>query len=182
MPPRFKPVDPTVSSQEQKNVLNEIEKKFGKVPNIFSLMANSPASVKGYLAFNEALVSGVLSPEIRERIAIVLAETHLCEYCLSAHVAIARQIGLDENEITKARQIQSDDPKIDAMLGFARNLVLRKADLPESDFADLKEAGVTEAEITEIIANVALNVFTNYFNHVAKTEVDFPKVKLAFPA
>ncbi len=181
MTSRIKPIEADNASKEQNEVLNLINQKFGRIPNIFALMANSPQSIKGYLAFNEALSNGVLSPQIRERIAIVVAETHLCEYCLSAHVAIAKQIGLDDAEIMKARQVQSQEPKIDAMLGFARNLLLRKADLPESDYSDLKATGVTDAEITEIIANVALNVFTNYFNHVAKTEVDFPKVKLAFP-
>ncbi len=44
-----------------------------------------------------------------------------------------------------------------------------------------RAAGLTDAEITEVIANVALNVFTNYFNLVAKTELDFPQVKTAFP-
>ncbi len=122
MSTRIKPVEADNASKEQNEVLNLINQKFGRIPNIFALMANSPQSIKGYLAFNEALSNGVLSPQIRERIAIVVAETHLCEYCLSAHVALAKQIGLDDAEIMKARQVQSQDAKIDALGNFLAGL------------------------------------------------------------
>lgn len=154
----------------------------GRIPNIFTLMANSPAAVKAYLNFSEALSGGVLPAQLREQIAITCAEVNMCEYCLSAHVAIAKSIGMNESEIEKARTERASDPKSDAILTFVRAVVVRRADITDAYIEQLREAGVNDAEITEIIANIALNVFTNYFNVIAKTEVDFPKVKLAFPA
>lgn len=178
---RLKPVDIESATGSTKEVLDAVKKRMGRVPNIFQLMANSPASVDGYLKFSEALSKGVLPAKVREQIAITCAEVNECEYCLSAHVTIAKSVGLPEEEIEKARTQRSSDAKVDAILTFVRALLVRRSDLPDADFEVLREAGVTDAELSEIIANVALNIFTNYFNRTAQTEVDFPKVKLAFP-
>lgn len=178
---RLQAVDPATASGAQKEALDQVAKKFGRVPNIFALMGNSPAAVKAYLCFNDAMGEGALDAKIKELIAIACAETHSCEYCLSAHMAIGKTVGLTDNELKKAQQIQSDDQKADAALTFVRNLLLRRADLPDSDIDALKSAGFTDGEIVEIIATVSINVLTNYFNLVARTEIDFPKVALAFP-
>ena len=180
--PRLQPVDPATATGKTKEVLDTINTKMGRVPNIFAIMANSPAAVQGYLNFGAALADGVLSAKARESIAIACAETNMCEYCLSAHTFIGKSIGMTDKELIKAQEITSEDPKTDAAVKFARLLLLRKADISNEEMAPLREAGLTDAEITEVVANVALNVFTNYFNHVAETEVDFPKAKLAFPA
>lgn len=178
---RLQAVDPATATGTQKEVLDQVAKKFGRIPNIFALMANSPAAVKAYLSFNDALAAGSLDAKVRELIAIACAETHSCEYCLSAHMAIGKSAGLTDNELKKAQQIQSDDPKADAALTFVRNLLLRRADLPDSDIDALRTAGFTDGEIAEIIATVSINIYTNYFNITAQTELDFPKVALAFP-
>jgi len=179
--PRLQAVEPETSTGQTKEVLDAVKQKIGRVPNIFKLMANSPAAVKGYLDFSAALAGGVLSPQLREQIAITCAEVNVCEYCLSAHVAIAKSIGMTDSEIEKARTERASDPRADAILTFVRAVVLRRADITDAYVAQLRECGVTDAEIAEIIANIALNVFTNYFNVISQTENDFPQVKLAFP-
>jgi uncharacterized peroxidase-related enzyme len=179
---RLTPVDPASATGPTKEVLDQIQKKMGRVPNVFALMANSPAAVKGYLAMNEALAGGSLDALMRERIAITAAEVHACEYCLSAHSQMAKAAGLSDDELFKARQSQSSDAKADVGLTFVRNILLRRAEIQDADIKDLHEAGYTDGEIAELIANTALNLFTNYFNIIAQTENDFPKVALAFPA
>lgn len=178
---RIQPVDPSTATGRTNEVLDAVKQKMGRVPNIFSLMANSPAAVEAYLRAAESLSTGILSAQLREQIAITCAEVNGCEYCLSAHVAIARSIGMSDSEIEKARTERSSDPKADAIMTFVRAVVVRRADITDSYLDELRAAGANDAEITEIIANIALNIFTNYFNVIAKTEVDFPKVKLAFP-
>lgn len=179
---RMKRVDQAAAPAATKEVFDKITAKMGRVPNIFAIMGNSPAAVNSYLAMDAALAGGLLDAQMRERIAITAAEVHACEYCLSAHSAIAKSVGMSEDELKKARQSQSSDPKVDIGLTFVRNILLRRADISDSDIKDLHDAGWTDGEISELIANTALNVFTNYFNLVAKTENDFPKVALAFPA
>ena len=178
---RLEQLDPATATGRSKELLDSVQLKMGRVPNIFKYMANSPAALEGYLNFGGALANGLLDAQLRERIAIVVAETHHCQYCLSAHVALGKMAGLSEAEIKNAREIHSSDPKAAAALSFVRNLLLRRHELPESEVEALKQAGFSDGEIAEIIANTALNWYTNFFNLITKPEIDFPKVELAFP-
>src|SRR5271156_5917937 len=111
MTTRIKPVDVGNATGTTKEVLDSVKQKMGRVPNIFQLMANSPAAVDGYLAFSGALSKGGLTDKQRELIAITSAEVHICEYCLSAHYAIGKSIGMTEHELAEARNERSDDKK-----------------------------------------------------------------------
>jgi uncharacterized peroxidase-related enzyme len=181
MTTRLQAVNPDAATGKTKEVLDSVKEKMGKIPNIFQLMANSPAAVEAYLAFNGALAGGLLSPKLREQIAITCAEVHICEYCLSAHYAIGKSIGMSDLELEEARNERAAEPKSDAALSLARMLITHKGDLSDAILAEVRLSGLTDGEITEVVANVALNTFTNYFNLLAKTEVDFPKIKTAFP-
>lgn len=181
MPNRIQAVDTDKATGATKAVLDNVKEKMGKVPNIFRLMANSPAAVDAYLAMSGALAKGVLSAETREKIAITCAEVHVCEYCLSAHYAIAKSIGMSDGDLEEARCERSKDPKESAILALARALITNRGELSDNALQEFRTAGVTDAEIAETIAHVGLNTFTNYFNKVAQTEVDFPKIKTAFP-
>jgi uncharacterized peroxidase-related enzyme len=176
--PTLKPVDPGTASGKTKVAIEAVQKAFGLVPNIAKIMANSPAVVQGWLDFNAALNGAAISPKLRELIAVAVAEANRCEYCLSAHTAIGKMVGLDDNELLTARQCKSRDPKIDAALQFAHEIVVRRGELGAADVEKVRQAGYTDGEIVEIIAVVCLTIFTNYFNHIAKTEVDFPRVEI----
>ena len=176
--PTLKPVEPSVAGGKTKAALDAVQKTFGLVPNIAKIMANSPAVVQGYLGFNAALNDAAIPAQLRELIAVAVAEANRCEYCLSAHTAIGKMVGLDENELLTARQFKSKDPKIDAALQFAHEIVVRRGELGAADVEKVRRAGYSDGEIVEIIAVVCLTIFTNYFNHIAKTEVDFPRVQV----
>lgn len=151
-----------------------IEKKMGKVPNIMQTMGHSPAVLKGYLGLNDAVSQTSLNPKLREEIAIIVGQTNHCNYCLSAHSAIAKGAGISDNEILQARKGLSSDPKTQAILAFAKTVVEKKGAVNDQDVADLKAKGVTDAELTEIILAISLNMFTNYFNHITDPKIDFP--------
>lgn len=178
---RLSPVTPDKATGKTKELFDGINKKLGRVPNVFQLMGNSPAALEAYLKFSEALAGGVLDAKLREIIAIAVAETNTCEYCLSAHYAIGKSVGLTDAELELAREQRSENPKYHAALRFVRIMVTSRAEMADTDLTDLKAAGYNDAEVAEIVANVALNLYTNYFNHIAQPEVDFPKVKTAFP-
>jgi uncharacterized peroxidase-related enzyme len=177
--PRLKAVDPSQAGGKAKQLLDEVQANLGRTPNVFRTLANSSAALEAYLDFSDALGRGSLDAKLREQIAVAVAEANSCEYCLSAHTAIGKLVGLNENELLASRQSKSDDPRTDAALNFAHEIVVRRGELGTSDVEAVRAAGYSDGEIAEIIANVALNVFTNYFNLVAQTEVDFPKVPLA---
>ena len=138
------------------------------------LLANSPAATTAYLACEEALDHGELPARQRESLALAVAEMNGAGYCLSAHYARARKAGLSEEEIRAARKASAVDPQTHALLQFALAVTLQRGEVSDADFRALRRAGFEDAQIAEIIAGIALNIFTNYFNGVARTEPDFP--------
>lgn len=177
--PRLNALDPKETTGKTKELLDGVKAKIGMIPNLMRTFANSPAALEGYLNFSGALSGGLLDAKLREQIALTVADANSCEYCLSAHTAIGKLVGLHENELVASRKASSTDARTNAALMFAHQLVVKRGEVDDADVRTVRAAGFNDGEITEIIANVALNIFTNYFNHVAQTVVDFPKVPLA---
>ncbi|MEP7341622.1 MAG: carboxymuconolactone decarboxylase family protein [Acidobacteriota bacterium] len=177
--PRLNAIDPKEATGKVKELLDGVKSKIGMVPNLMRTFANSSAALEGYLSFSGALGGGLLNAKLREQIALTVADANSCEYCLSAHTAIGKMVGLNETELVASRHAGSSDAKTDAALKFAHQIVVKRGEVLDSEVQTVRAAGYNDGEITEIIANVALNIFTNYFNHVAQTVVDFPKVSLA---
>ena len=173
--PRLNPFTPSEATGERQELFSAVQQKMGKVPNLLQTMGQSPAVLESYLSFSGALGKASLSADVRERIALVVGEANKCEYCLAAHTAIGRSVGLDDAAILESRQGSASDPKIDAILAFSSELVEKRGWVSDASVAQLREVGLGDGEIAEVVATVALNTFTNYFNHVAGTEVDFPK-------
>lgn len=161
-----------------KELLEGVQAKLKITPNMTRVMANSPAVLQGYLAFSGALAGGTLEPKLRELIAVEVGEQNSCQYCVSAHTAIGKMTGLSDSEIEAARDAKSASAKNAAALKFAREVVVKKGQLTDADFEGVRKAGFSDGQIAEIIAHVALNVFTNYFNNATEVEVDFPKIAL----
>jgi uncharacterized peroxidase-related enzyme len=158
--------------------LNAVKKQLGVVPNLFRLVATSPAALEGYVSLSAALGKGELPSATRERIALAVAEINGCDYCLSAHTYLGRNVAkLDDAEITANRHGASNDFKADAAVRFAVKVTQLRGHVSGEDFAAVKAAGYTDAEVIEIVQHVALNTWTNYINSVAQTEIDFPVVK-----
>lgn len=175
--PRLTAVDPATATGKAKDLLAAVQASLGLTPNMMRTMANSPAVLDGYLAFGAALGKGALRPGLREQIALAVAEANSCDYCLSAHSALGQMAGLKADQISSSRAAVSADPKTDAALKFAVAVVAAKGTLTESQFNEVRDAGFTDGEVAEILAHVAINVFTNYFNKAALTVIDFPKVE-----
>ena len=172
---RLNPVNRETADTKTTKLLDGVEKKLGILPNMVATMAQSNAVANAYLGFSSALAGGQLSASIRESIALAVGQKNNCDYCVAAHSAIGAGAGLDEASLVAARQSKSDDSKTDAILKFSTKLVENLGLVSDEDVAFLKSRSLTEGEIGEVVANVALNIFTNYFNHVAETEVDFPE-------
>ncbi|HET9488494.1 MAG TPA: carboxymuconolactone decarboxylase family protein [Methylomirabilota bacterium] len=173
---RLNAVDTATASSKITELFGQVEKKLGRVPNMMRTMAVSPTVLEAYLSFSGALAGGALPPRLREQIALTVGEANRCEYCLSAHTAIGKRLGLTEDEVAASREAAAGDPKVQTALRFARALVERRGEVTDAELARVREAGWSDGELAEIIAHVALNVFTNYFNIAAGTDIDFPRV------
>lgn len=159
-------------------LLQAVEKLLGVVPNLFRLVANSPAALEGYLGMLGALNKGSLPAATRERIALAVAGVNGCSYCLSAHTYLGKNVAhLDESELEANRQGRSNDPKADAAVRFAVKVANERGHVSDADVRAVKAAGYDDAQVVEIVQHVGLNTWTNYINEVAQTEIDFPVVK-----
>ncbi|MGE0480947.1 MAG: carboxymuconolactone decarboxylase family protein [Phycisphaerae bacterium] len=172
---------PTVSLESAtgpaRELFDAVKHKLGGVPNMFRTMANSPAVLKAYLSFSGALAETSLAPKLREQIALAVAGVNHCDYCAAAHTALGKKAGLGEDETIANRQGRAADPKVEAALRFALAIAERRGEVTDAELSATRAAGYNDAQIAEIVAAVALNLFTNYFNNVAQTEIDFPRAR-----
>ena len=156
-------------------LLGAVQAQLGSVPNLFRLVANSPAALEGYLGMSGALAKGSLPAATRERIALAVAEINGCGYCLAAHSYLGKNLAkLDDAEIAANRDGGSNDAKAGAAVRFAAKVTQTRGHTSAQDLEAVRSAGYSDAQIIEIVQHVALNTWTNYINEVAQTDIDFP--------
>jgi uncharacterized peroxidase-related enzyme len=173
---RIQPVDPKAIGNAVRKNLDAVEKQLGMVPNMIRTMAISSVVLEGYLNLSGALRRGMVPAALQEQIAVTVAEANECDYCLSAHTALGRRAGVTDAELEANRDATSADPRAAAALRFAAAIVEERGAVSDQALTEIRSAGFSDAEIAELVAHVALNVFTNYFNRLAGTEIDFPRV------
>ncbi|MFD9700988.1 carboxymuconolactone decarboxylase family protein [Lentzea sp. NPDC059081] len=170
--------NPDQVTDERAETLAEIKGAFGLVPNMFKAVANSPAALRSMWAQFGALGGGALGAKIGEQIAVAVADKNRCDYCLSAHTMLGKKAGATAAEMTEAQSGRSDDPRTAAILTLATALVEHRGQIGDTEIQAAKDAGLTQEEIVETVAHVALNVFTNYINVALDVPVDFTRVAL----
>jgi len=171
---RIPPVDPATAIGTNKKNFDILKSALGFIPNMALAMAQSPAALDGYMGLSVALIKGRLGKRLGEELPLTLARTNGCEYCASAHSTTAKIAGLDEADVVAALQGESEDVREAADLRFATAVVEKRGRIDDADFKAVNDAGFTSGEVTEIVAHVVVNIFTNYFNNGAKTEIDSP--------
>jgi uncharacterized peroxidase-related enzyme len=175
---RISPVDPAATTPERQALLSAIHQAFGATPAMFRTVAQSPAALKMMWGAFGALGGGVIPPKLGEQIAVAVADRNACEYCLAAHTALGRKAGASAAEMAAAQAGESTDPKTNAALRFALKLVDARGQVADADVQALRAAGFDDEQTVEILAHVALNLFTNYVNVAFAVPVDFPAVAL----
>jgi uncharacterized peroxidase-related enzyme len=173
---RIPAIDPTTATGHVKELLDGVQKGLGVTPNLFRVAAQSPAALEALVTLFGAVAKTRFNARGREAIALAVSEIDACDYCLSAHSALGKGAGLTDDAIDKARAATSDDPRLAAALRLARVVTERRGRIGEAELAEARKAGLSDAELVDVVANVALTTFTNYLNEVAGTEIDFPMV------
>jgi alkylhydroperoxidase family enzyme len=171
-----KAVDPSTAPEKTRELLAAAEQRLQRSSNMMRVMANSAPILAAYLRFNSAFESAKMPPKLRALITTTVAELNGCAYTLSAAMVLGRHVGLEEQELNAARQVQASDPQAMAALRFAERLVTERGRIPAAEVENFRDFGFTDEDIVDIIALVCLNLFRNYLNLVAQTEIDFPKV------
>ena len=174
--PRLNVVKPEDAAGPVKEIYDDLTKKMGKVVNIFQGMGNSPAALNAYLSMSAALSKGELSREEREVVYLGVSQKNGCEYCVAAHTMLAKKAGLNADEIMGIRRFSPESAKHAALLKFVTRVMETRGFVDDADLAAVREAGYTDGQIAESIAYIGLATYSNLFNHVHGTELDFPEV------
>ncbi|MGW6686268.1 GNAT family N-acetyltransferase [Streptomyces sp. NPDC054961] len=172
-------VEPEIATGETAALFTATHRALGVIPNLARVMANSPAALKGYLGVITTLsAEGTLPAEVRESIALLVAQENGSDYCLSVHAFRGTvAAGLSAAEATSARRGKADDPWAAAVLELAAATVRDRGTVADEQLAAARRAGLSDGQIVEVIAHVALNVFTNYLATAARVDVDWPLVR-----
>ncbi|WP_433213397.1 carboxymuconolactone decarboxylase family protein [Microtetraspora malaysiensis] len=165
-------------TEDADGLLEETRRQLGKVPNLYAALANGPAALAGYLAMRDHLTRGVLRARLREKIALLVAQENRCTYCVSAHTMRGKRMGMTDEELALTREAGDADPHDDAVLRLTREIIRTGGRVGDEELARARAENVTDAELAEIVAHVALNTLSNYFNHLAQPDLDFPEVAI----
>ncbi|BBB28150.1 carboxymuconolactone decarboxylase family protein [Neptunomonas japonica] len=175
---RINVIDTHNANAEQQELLDAIQSQLGMVPNFLKIFANSPSALRAFLGLHSIAGEGSLDEQTRERIALALAQQNACQYCVSAHTAIGRKVGLSDSEIDANRAGSSEDAKAAAAVKFAQALAEHSGDITTAELLEVRAAGYSESDIVEIITHVGMNTLTNILGKASRVDIDFPKVDL----
>ncbi len=173
---RLKQITDQDASPAQAELFTAIKSKVGMTPNLYRVVGNQPAALKALLGLNENLAEGEFDAATRDAIALTAAGANGCDYCASAHTAISKSLKVDGAEIEARLRGKSADAGLQAILTFAVAVIEKRGWVNDDDLKAARDAGLNDGQIVETSANVVANIFTNYINHVAHTDIDFPVV------
>ena len=174
-------IAPVVSSNVDPKVattLAQVKASVGMVPNLYATVAHAPVALDGFLSLSKTLSRGRLTARQREILALAVGQENECQYCLSAHTALAKAAGASEADALKARGGDGEDPFERALASLAKTIVHQRGHVADQDIENARKAGIDDGLMMEVVANIALNTFTNYANELAGTEIDFPVVQV----
>jgi len=154
--------------------LDAVKAKLGVLPNMFRTFAHSPVALNAYMQLSSLAAGGKLSARQREQIALAVGESNDCGYCVAAHTVLGQGAGLTAAQVELARGAQAENSRDAALLKLAQAIVLHRGHVPTATLEAFKAAGFSDGDILEVLVTVMLNIYTNYTNHIADTDLDFP--------
>jgi uncharacterized peroxidase-related enzyme len=162
--------------EASRRTLEGLRERFGRVLNIHGEMAHAPVVLAAYAGIQQAIAEhGSFDARTREAIALAVGARNDCGYCQAAHTAAAQAAGFSLDQTVAIRADRVDfDGKLGALLTVARQIAEADGEVEEAAWERARDAGWSDAELTELFTHVVVNIFTNYFNHYAQTDLDFP--------
>ena len=153
--------------------LEATAKKYGFLPNIYGVLAESPTAVQAYAAINKTLEQSALTPMEQQVVTLTVSATNDCAYCMGAHSVVAQMVRMPEDMLAALReQRPSSDPKLDALRALVLSILRHRGWVPEADLAHVVAAGYTQRHVLDVLTIVALKTLSNYVNHIAHTPLD----------
>lgn len=172
----FNSVEPGAGSEEAEAALKVVEETFGAVPNLMKMIAAAPNVLQGIMGFNNSVASGGLSSALSERISLRTSALNGCKYCVAVHVLVGEQCGVSRAELIENMNGTDTDPKINAILKFVDSVIENRGKVEQAILNSLRDHGIDNAMILEILAVVGVYTFLNYAQHITQPVFDFPAI------
>jgi uncharacterized peroxidase-related enzyme len=173
----FHPVEPQTANAEAQAALDVVQAAFGGTPNLMKMLAIAPNVLTGIMALNQAVTSGELETSLVEQVALLTSAINQCEYCVAVHVHVGQQAGLSRDELLHNLQGEASDPKSQAVLDFTNAVVQHRGKIDMAMVQALRDHGLTNKAIIEIVGVIGLYTFLNYMKHLTQPVLDFPSVE-----
>jgi uncharacterized peroxidase-related enzyme len=174
----MKAVELTAAGAEATAALAESKRQFGAVINLFRVAANAPNVLAGVLAMNKALGSGIeLAGKEVEQVAMLVSALNRCDYCVNVHMQVGKSQGLTEHDMLEAMAGRAEDPKSQALLTYANEVVRSRGLVSAKTLGAVRAAGFSDKALLEVIGVIGIYTTLQYIRHVADPAHDFPEVK-----
>jgi uncharacterized peroxidase-related enzyme len=161
-------------SPDSQVLFDVLQKRMGKVPNLYATMGYSPFALQSFMNLDDTLSKGVFNPKEREAIALVVSEVNSCAYCLAGHTLAAVKRGFTQEETLDIRKGKVNDAKLNAVIQLAKSITEGKGK-PESQYlTNFYEAGFDEAALMDMVGLIVVRIFTNYVFALTEVPIDFP--------
>jgi len=159
--------------EASKPVLEGVKKRYGFVPNLLGGMAESSTALTSYMELNKKLTGSTLTPAELQVLFLAISYENKCAYCVAAHTAGGKRAELPDEVIEALRAGGSlNDPKLNSLANFARNMLNKRGWLEKEDIDDFLGAGYTKSNIFDVITALAAKTLSNYTNHIVDTPLD----------
>jgi len=169
----FNPHNTESAPDGSRPILEGAQKSLGFVPNLYGVLAESPAALKAYTGLSAAYGGSSLDATEQQVVLITAAALNGCEYCVAAHSTIAGMQKLDGDVIGAVRDDRPiGDAKLEALRQFTQAVVRERGWVPADQVETFVAAGYTKAQLLEVIVGVGLKTISNYVNHIVDTPVD----------
>jgi len=165
--------DFAIHTTETRPVLEAAAKKFGFVPNLLGMLAESPAAAETYMALSGLFDKTAFTPVERQVIALTISYLNDCTYCVGAHSAVAKQARMDDDVLAALRAgTELPDPRLQALRGFTAAIVGERGFASPRAVHEFLDAGFTKAQVLDVIVGIAFKTVSNYTNHITQTPLD----------
>jgi uncharacterized peroxidase-related enzyme len=173
----FNPIDPKTANADEKAAFDLVQTAFGGIPNLMKMLAIAPNVLQGIMAFNKEVTSGELETSLVEQIALLTSAMNQCEYCVAVHVHVGQQMGLSRDELLDNLEGDASNPTSQAVLNFTKAVIDNRGKVDESMVVALRDRGLSDKAILEIVGIIGLYTFLNYVKHLTQPVLDFPIVE-----
>ncbi len=172
----------TVPTREQvdsksQQIFDNLKKNLGMVPNMYATIGYSSDALENYLNYSGKAGKSTFNTKEIEAIKLAVAEANGCEYCTSAHTAIAKMNGFTEEETLKLRAGVIEDERLSVLSQLGREIALNRGKVDDSYLENFYAQGFDEKALIDLIAVVIDISFTNYVHNLTHIPVDFPAAK-----